>query len=172
MAATLFSIGLLFASILLWLSSSRVSSYLDRIDTAFSGGQPRRLVNTFLLTLPMLAILVAALGYVLNPASPRESMIHGIFVLGAIVVAVLGTLMFSVPTRLKLDKPLPAALAAIIAAPMGVYFFPPDRYQQLFLPGQVNLGLTAGVFSLLVAELVLWSLRGKLGTHPVQDIAR
>ncbi len=169
MTATLLTTGFFFASILIWLAANRIAKYLGEIDKTFGKGQLKRMLGILIGVCPLSVLIICGLVYWVNQPSAQGALTHAIFVIGAAVVGLWGTAMFVVPTRLGLDKPLPALLAAAISLPLALFFLPLDRFEAFFLPQQAGFGLTAGVFGLLVTELVWISLRGSLSNRSIGD---
>jgi hypothetical protein len=71
----------------------------------------------------------------------------------------LGGFIFILTALQKIEYSPPALIATLIALPLAVYFIPLSNFLELFLPKQVGLGVAAGVFGVLVVELILFALR-------------
>ncbi|MFN2198099.1 MAG: hypothetical protein ACK2UW_18410 [Anaerolineales bacterium] len=165
-SATLISIVLFLAGLLLWLAGMRIGHYSDRLVQAI-GRERTASALRVLIILPLVIVPLTALMLVLiyGIADPQllTRLAHVSLVLGAWMAGILGAFMFLFPYRLKLDFPLPALLVCLLTVPIAIYLAPLARFWQIFGPtGQAGLGAAAGVFSMVLAELVLIVLRRSL----------
>lgn len=157
--ATLISIALFFAGLLLWLALMRIGNYRDRLVQGIGRTRFAVLLRVLIAAPLAVAVLVAAslqLAYGTADGLLLARLAHMSLVLGAWTAGTLGLFLFLLPYRLKLDFPLPALLASLLALPIAIYLIPLSRFLPLFQPaGQIGLGAAAGVFSFAVSEVVL-----------------
>lgn len=157
--ATLISMALMLAVLLLWVTISRISAYLNRLLERVNDQHANRLLSGLLIVPLQIGALAVLLIAVWFPEQLLLRMAHLSLVLGAIAVGVLAGILFWLPWRAGLDTPLPALITLLIAIPLGVYFLPLDNFVRIFAPQQIVLGGAAGAMAIIVYCLVLWSLR-------------
>lgn len=157
--ATLISMALLLAVLMLWLAASRLSSYLPRLLDQVDVRQANRLLSGLLVVPLQLAALAVLLIVIWYGDELLVRLAHIGFVLGAFTAALLAGILFWLPWRARLDTSLPALIAVLIAIPLGVYFTPLANFNGSFAPDQLLLGGGTGLLAIVVYCLVLWSLR-------------
>lgn len=162
-SATMISIVLFLAGLLLWLAGMRIGHYRDRLVQAIgrerAASALRVLIILPLVIVPLTAVMLLLVYGIADPQLMTR-LAHASLLLGAWMGGILGVFMFLFPYRLRLDFPLPALLASLLTVPIAVYLTPLARFWQIFGPtGQAGLGAAAGVFLMVLAELVLIVLR-------------
>lgn len=165
-SATLFSMALFFAGLLLWLAMMRIGHYRAGLVQAIGPQRIDTMLRVLIITPLVIALITAVIIVLVNGTSDPlllARLAHLGLVLGAWMAGILGVFFFLFPYRLKLDFPLPALLTSLLAIPTAIYLTPFTRFSQIYLPdSQVGLGAAAGLFLIILTELILILFRRSL----------
>jgi hypothetical protein len=156
--ATLVSMGIFFSGLVLWIANTRLASYAGRLFETSRLPSIRRFMEGMMLA-PLIILVIGLLVIWFKHLAPAQPLAHLVFLLGAWMITFLGGFIFILTALQKIEYSPPALIATLIALPLAVYFIPLSNFLELFLPKQVGLGVAAGVFGVLVVELILFALR-------------
>ena len=141
------------------MANTRLVAYADRLFERSDSTSYRRWVEG-LMALPLVILGGGLLLLWSQRIALAQPMSHLLFLLGAWMIAILGGTIFVLTAIKRIEYSLPALLATLLALPLAIYFIPLSNFLALFLPRQLGLGAAAGVFGILVSELILFAIRG------------